>query len=64
MTGLKKHGGLGLTSITEAAHERKRRVLLELVNKGGMDGIATQCLVANALRAAGQGGIGVGGVHI
>ncbi len=29
-----------------------------------MDGIATQCLVANALRAAGQGGIGSSGVHV
>jgi len=29
-----------------------------------MDGLATQSLIANALRAADQGGIGVNGVHI
>ena len=41
LTSLRKHGGLGITSISDAAHEQKRRVLLELSNKSGMDGITT-----------------------
>ena len=41
-------------SISEAAHERKRRVLLELVNKNGAEGLATQGLLVNALRSSGQ----------
>jgi hypothetical protein len=52
----RKHGGLGIISISQAAHERKRKVLLELVNRRGAEGVAAQGLLVNALRASGQGG--------
>jgi hypothetical protein len=53
----RKHGGLGIISISQAAHERKRKVLLELVNRKGAEGVASQGIIVNALRAAGQGGL-------
>ena len=58
LTSERRHGGLGMISITNAALARKRKVLLELVNRSDASGIATQCLVVNALRASGQGGAG------
>jgi hypothetical protein len=60
LTSYRKHGGLGIISITEAAHERKRKMLLELINKAGADGVAMQGLVVNALKSSGQGGGGLG----
>ena len=60
----RKHGGLGIISISDAAHERKRKMLLQLTNKGGADGIAVQGLLVNALRSSGQGGAGLTGRHI
>ena len=60
----RKHGGLGVISISDAAHERKRKMLLQLTNKGGADGIAVQGLLVNALRSSGQGGAGLTGRHI
>jgi hypothetical protein len=64
LTSYRKHGGLGIISITEAAHERKRKMLLELTNRGGADGVAMQGLVVNALKSAGQGGGGLGETHL
>ena len=52
LTSERRHGGLGIIPISIAAHERKRKVLLELVNKKGAEGIAAQALLANALRAS------------
>ncbi len=54
LTSERIHGGLGIVSISEAAHERKRRVLLELVNKSGVEGLATQGLLVDSLRLSGQ----------
>ena len=60
----KRHGGLGIISISEAAHERKRKMLLQLVNKKSAEGVACQGLLVNALRASGQGGAGLMGRHL
>ena len=60
----RKHGGLGIISISQAAHERKRKVLLELVNKKGAEGIAAQGLLVNALRSSGQGGPDLPAKHL
>ena len=64
LTSRKKDGGLGIISISDAAHERKRKVLLQLVNKGGADGIAIQGLLGRAMRTAGHGGQGSSGNHV
>ena len=64
LTSSKKDGGLGIISISDAAHERKRKVLLQLVNKGGADGIAIQGLLGRAMRTAGHGGQGSSGKHV
>ena len=39
-------------------------MLLQLVNKVGADGVASQGLLVNALRASGQGGAGLPGRHL
>jgi hypothetical protein len=64
LTSNRKHGGLGIISISDAAHERKRKMLLQLVNKKGADGIAAQGLLVSALRSSGQGGAGLTGRHL
>ena len=63
LTSSKRDGGLGIISISDAAHERKRKVLLQLVNRGGAEGIAIQGLLGRAMRTAGHGGVGSSGSH-
>ena len=63
LTSSKLDGGLGIISISDAAHERKRKVLLQLVNRGGAEGIAIQGLLGRAMRTSGHGGVGSSGSH-
>ena len=64
LTSCRKHGGLWILSISDAALERKRKVLLELVNRKGAKGTAMQSILVNALRASGQGGAGQHGMQL
>jgi len=64
LTSERRHGGLGIISISAAAHERKRKSLLELINKRGAEGLAAQGLLVSALRSAGQGGFGASSCHL
>jgi hypothetical protein len=51
----RRHGSLGIISISQASHERKRKVLLELVNRKGAEGVASQGLIhAESLWAGGS----------
>jgi hypothetical protein len=54
----KRDGGIGITSILIASMERKRKLMLELVHRGGATGVAMEGQLSRMMREAGQGGIG------
>ena len=54
----RKDGGLGVTTITLASMERKRKNMLDLVHRRGSMGIAMEGQISRMMREAGQGGLG------
>jgi len=54
----RKDGGLGVTSTLTAAMERKRKMMIEMVHRGGAVGIAMEGQISRLMRDAGQGGLG------
>ena len=61
---LRKHGGLGIPSLSMAAQEAKRKQLLNQINDKSMTGVHQQGILGRALRLAGQGGSGEVAVQV